>query len=89
MAVMIKVPVTVGSVGASNYHTSSCYPLLFDANFKPLSNEGAKEAAKRINMHDELVAAVKELKAFYDDRMASNKECQISEEIDELLERCK
>lgn len=58
---MIKTPVSVGSVGTSNYHASSCYPLLIDANFKPLSNGGAKEAAKRINMHDELVKSLRDM----------------------------
>jgi len=58
---MIKTPVSVGSIGTSNYHTGSCYPLLIDANFKPLSNGAAKEAAKRINMHDELVKSLRDM----------------------------
>lgn len=83
---MIKTPVSVGSIGTSNYHTSSCYPLLLDANFKPLNNECAKEAAKRINMHDELVLMLKDI-ALVD----GGSECIKSKiaRARELLEKCK
>lgn len=90
---MIKTPVSVGSIGTSNYHTSSCYPLLLDASFKPLNNECAKEAAKRINMHDELVKSLTEMcemwlfvcecNGYDENHMNQYKSAR------ELLERCK
>jgi len=86
---MIKAPVSVGSIGTSNYHTSSCYPLLLDANFKPLNNECAKEAAKRINMHDELV---KSLRDMFEMAGMAHYNSNWSERYlaaEQLLERCK
>ncbi len=87
---MIKAPVSVGSIGTSNYHTSSCYPLLLDANFKPLNNECAKEAAKRINMHDELVKSLHDMVEVVGGNFCQNVEIKRKYKIArELLERCK
>lgn len=87
---MIKTPVSVGSVGTSNYHTSSCYPLLLDANFKPLSNGGAIEAAKRINMHDELIKSLRDMVEIVGVNFCQNMEIKRKYKVArELLERCK
>ena len=88
---MIKTPVSVGSIGTSKYHTSSCYPLLLDANFKPLNNECAKEAAKRINMHDELVVVLKRISAMCDMDGGSTIDelLDMQNDVLSLLERCK
>ena len=86
---MIKTPVSVGSIGTSNYHTSSCYPLLLDANFKPLNNECAKEAAKRINMHDELVKSLRDMFEFAGMAHYNAGWSERYLTAEKLLERCK
>ena len=82
---MIKTPVTIGSVGTSNYHTSSSYPLLL-CDYKPLNIQQCHEAAKRINMHDELVLMLKDI-ALVD----GGSECIKSKiaRARKLLEKCK
>ena len=80
---MIKTPVSYSNKFSNITDVEGCFVA------HVVKENKADEFVKRINMHDELVATVKELKAFYDDRMDGNKEHQLSREINELLERCK
>lgn len=77
---MIKTPVSQHSMFTSSFVDSyGCF----------LDDKQLKEAAKRINLHEELTEAFEYCLAFFEDRASSKKDLERVEKFNKLLESCR
>jgi len=77
---MIKTPVSQHSMFTSSFVDSyGCF----------LDDKQLKEAAKRINLHEELTEAFSFCLDFFEGRSSSKKDCEKVEMFNKLLEKCR